>query len=363
MAKEEKKVLTPEQQIAAYLEANKGNHYNFYEKVSYKVPSGSLKFDIELGGGIRPGIVRMCGVTEGGKTSCSLAFARNFQKLENSMVIYIQAERTVSEEILLRSGVDQDPSKWFIYKSNVYESVVGLIRNLIKNNPTKKKYLFILDSMDALVPEGDIDKAPGEANKVSGGALLSADFLRKMSIVMSTLGHICVMISQVRTAVKINQYEKTDPKVTNASGGNALLHYPDWIFEFQERTRKDEKIWSGEAGKSDPIGHWCEIIFRKSVNEKSGKSVRYPIKYNRINGKSIWLEYEIADLMLAWGHITVKGSWYILDETLAAELAKENIPAFDKLQGLVALREHLEGNEKLVEYLYNKYSETLRANI
>ena len=69
---------SPIQQIEAYLEHNKGDHYNFEEERTYVVSSGSLLLDIEMGGGIKPGIVRASGVTEGGKTSCALSFARNF---------------------------------------------------------------------------------------------------------------------------------------------------------------------------------------------------------------------------------------------------------------------------------------------
>ena len=33
------------------------------------------------------------------------------------------------------------------------------MRELVKNNPEGKKYMFIVDSMDALVPKGDLAKA------------------------------------------------------------------------------------------------------------------------------------------------------------------------------------------------------------
>lgn len=75
------------------------------------------------------------------------------------------------------------------------------------------------------------------------------------------------MISQVRSSVQINPYAKSDPKVTNASGGNAILHYSDWILEFQPRYVKD-LITTQAAGKGDMLGHWCKIIFRKTSNEK-----------------------------------------------------------------------------------------------
>ena len=62
----------PLSQIQSYLEQNKGDHYNFEEERTYSVSSGSLLLDIEMGGGIKPGVVRATGVTEGGKTSCGL---------------------------------------------------------------------------------------------------------------------------------------------------------------------------------------------------------------------------------------------------------------------------------------------------
>ena len=51
------------------LQKNKNDHFNFEEKVSYTVSTGSLSMDIELLGGITPGIVRICGATEAGKTA------------------------------------------------------------------------------------------------------------------------------------------------------------------------------------------------------------------------------------------------------------------------------------------------------
>ena len=114
---------SPLGQIQTYLEQNKADHYNFEEERSYVVSSGSLLLDIEMGGGIGPGIIRASGITEGGKTSCALSFAKNFQKMDNAMVVYIKSEGRLSQEMLERSGVDTNEDKWFVYKSNVYESL------------------------------------------------------------------------------------------------------------------------------------------------------------------------------------------------------------------------------------------------
>ena len=50
----------------------KNTTITFEEEVTYKVSSGSMKVDFELGGGFGPGLHRFVGMNEGGKTSESL---------------------------------------------------------------------------------------------------------------------------------------------------------------------------------------------------------------------------------------------------------------------------------------------------
>ena len=321
-----------------------------------------MLLDIEMGGGIGPGIIRSSGITEGGKTSCALAFARNFQKMDNAMAVYVKSEGRLTQDMIDRAGIDEDKKKWFVYKSNTYESVINLMRELVKNNPENYKYMFIIDSMDSLVPKADLQKGPEDANKVAGGALLSSDFLRKMALGLTTRGHICYMISQVRSKVTINPYERTDPRVTNASGGNAMLHYSDWILEFQERHLKD--IISTEAnGKGDMLGHWCKVIFKKCPNEKTGSLIRYPIRYGGLNGKSIWVEYEVVDMMLQWDMATRKGAWITISDTLIEEVKSETGLDLEKQhQGLDNLKKYFEENKEIGKFLFSKFRDVLKKS-
>ena len=362
MAKKSNEGVSPLDQIESYLKQNKGDHYNYEEDRSYAVSSGSLLLDIEMGGGIGPGIIRASGVTEGGKTSCALSFARNFQKMDNAMVIYIKSEGRLSPDMVERSGVDTSPEKWFVFKSNVYETVINLMRELIKNNSTDTRYMFIIDSMDSLVPKNDLEKPPEEANKVAGGALLSSDFLRKMALGLTTRGHICFMISQIRRKVSINPYEKTDPRVTNASGGNALLHYSDWILEFQDRHLKDI-ISTQPNGKGEMLGHWCKVIFKKTPNEKTGSLVRYPIRYGRVDGKSIWVEYEVVDMLLAWEMATAKGAWITIADDLIEEVKeKTSLELKKQHQGMDNLRKYFEEEKEIGKYIFFKFRDTLKKS-
>jgi RecA/RadA recombinase len=359
---EKPKELSSEQQIDSFLKDNEEFHYNNVIQQDYAVSSGSLKMDIEMGGGLRPGIVRFSGVTEGGKTSCALSFARSFQKnIPNSKVVYIKAEGRLSEDIISRAGINTDKDKWFVFKCNIYETSVQLINELIHNNPTNRKYFFIIDSMDSLNLKEDMNRVFGTANKVAGAAYLTADFLKKMALPLSSLGHTCIMISQIRTAVSINPYEKKDPRVTNASGGNAMLHYSDWILEFQTRYRSD-LITSLPELKGEVLGHFCKIIFRKSPNEKTYKEISYPIKYGRTGGTSIWVEYEIADLMIMFEMVKVKTAWITVEPEILEELKKQKFEIPEKIQGLDNFRKLLETNENLTKYLYQKFEKVLKKN-
>ena len=64
MTKEAK--ISSEAQIKGFLQDkdNKKYHYNDYEELEYKIPSGSLNLDLALGGGLPAGVHRFTGVKE-----------------------------------------------------------------------------------------------------------------------------------------------------------------------------------------------------------------------------------------------------------------------------------------------------------
>lgn len=347
-----------------YLSENSDDHFNDIEEKNYIVSTGSLIFDIEVGGGIRPSILRMSGVSGGGKTSASLSILHNFlNEPAGRKGFYIKAEGRLSKEIKERSGVKfvYTPEDWvdgtcYVFKTNIYETAANLVHKLVSNNPEEVSYFFIIDSMDALIPKGDKDKTFEESGKVGAGATISSHFLRKMALPFSVGGHICVMISQVRSTVSINPYAKTDPKLTNASGGNAPLHYSDWIFEVQPRYNAD--IIADKDGKT--IGHWAKIIFRKSPNEKEGNLVKYPIKHKQIGGGSVWKEYELSDLLLSWEMIKKNRAWFQASEDLNSELLENTGFKFpENFQGENSIVSSLEENPRVTEYLFNKFKSLL----
>jgi RecA/RadA recombinase len=362
MAKEN--TLTGKSILSSHLKDNKDSHYNFEDEQVFQVSTGSLLLDSELGGALEvPAIVRFTGVSGGGKTSAALLIMNNFLKsVPNAKGFLVKAEGRLNTNVKNISGVNfvDDPENWnagtcFVLRSNIYENIATLILELIKNNPENTRYYFLIDSMDALISKNDLHKGFEDSAKVAAGAVLTSNFLRRIMLPLSTFGHICGLISQVRSNVQINPYVKGDPKLTNSSGGNALQHYADWIFEFQPRYKSDQII---EGDKI--IGHWSKILLRKTTNEKDGIEITYPIRHGRIGGKSVWTEYEIADMLIQWGFAKKSGAWITFDTDLIKNIKEDIKKDFpEKIQGMDQLRTFLENNSEICNYLFNKFKSIL----
>jgi len=365
-------VLTASEQLSSFLKTHKEDHYNYEETIEYKVSTGSLTLDIETGGGLGPGLHRFCGINEGGKTSEALEVGRHFLKMPNSRAVNFKCEGRLSPEMRERSGVDfvdtRDPESWkdgtcFIYESNIYESVFDMMKMLIQFNEEGKKYLFILDSVDGLQTKSDSEKALHDATKVAGGATISSVFMKKVATALTKRGHMAIFISQVRADIQLDPYSKAPIRQTSATGGNALLHFANWILEFEARYKKDYIL---EDDKKAPdrvsnkiLGQWSKVTVKKSPNEKTNVVITYPIKRGRTGGTSIWKELEIVDLLIQYEFVTKAGAWIKVSPDIVEELASNKIDIPEKFQGKNGLFNFLEDNQAVTNYFYNKFKEVL----
>jgi RecA/RadA recombinase len=359
--------------LGSFLKDKKEDHYNFFKEINYKVSTGSLLLDVETGGGLCPGLHRFMGVSEGGKTSEALEVMGNFlEDIENSRGVLFKAEGRLPVEMRDRCGVPLvfSSEEWtdgtcFVYESNIFDSVFDLMRTLIMNNPDEKRFCFIIDCIDALVTKEDRDRPIGEAQKVAGGALLSSVFMKKVALAMSKFGHMCIVISQRRAEIKLDMYAKSDRQIgLSATGGNALVHNANFILEFEDRHGKDlileKPNEKPDRVKNKIIGHFAKVVIKKSVNEKSCVKVAYPICYGR-QGGSVWKEYEVMDLMEAWGMFEKSGAWIniTLPKGMDEELAKKDISYEKKHQGADKFRKYLEENSAFTSFLFESFSKTL----
>ena len=361
----------PAAQMHQLLNQFKDDHYNFKEDVYYKVSTGSLILDIRTGGGIMPGLHRFCGINEGGKTSEALEIMKNaMSSVENAKGFYVKSEGRLDPEMQQRSGVKfvKNPDDWkvgtcFTLESNVYETVFKIMKTLVVDNEEDIKYFFIVDSVDSLIPKCDLEKDLDEATKVAGGALLASKIMQRISLDLCKGGHIMILVSQVRSNIQLDPYAKKDFKNTTATGGNALMHYANFIFEFEGRYKKDlflEKPNQQYDEKTNKIiGHEVKVSIKKSPNESSGTAVTYPVRYGRKGGTSIWKELEVKSLLLENGMMTKSGAWAEVDPSVIEEAKKIGIECPPKFHGEQAIFNFLEENPKFVEYWYNRFKEAL----
>ena len=359
----------------AFLKSNKDYHYNLQETAEpYLVSSGSMILDHVLGGGFGSGLHRFLGANEGGKTNEALHVMHNMLKtVENSKGLFVMAEGRLSKEIKDRAGIKfvHSAADWVIgtclvLECHIMDTMIDFLRGLVKNNTDKEKYCIVIDSMDGLITKEDLEKGSSDARKVAGGALMTSDFLKRISLGMSKFGHMCIMISQVRSTISTSMYAKQDPNnQTNSSGGNAILHYPDWILEFKKQNKSDkilEKPKEQIHADNKIYGHNAKVAILKSTNESTGRLVFYPIKHGRKNGRSIWVEREVVDMLLMWGYLDKSGAWIKVDDKVKSYLQDNNIEIKDSYQGINAVYELLESDEKITSLLVDFVKENILSN-
>lgn len=368
----EKELISSQNILDSFLKSNKSDHYNFEEEITYKVSSGSLQLDLQLDGGFGPGLHRFVGMNEGGKTSESLEIVKNFLRdIPNTKAFYIKAEGRLSPEMRERSGVkfvfsaeEWEVGTCFVFESNIYETVVDIMRELVAKNDEKIKYCFLLDSVDGLITRGDLDKSFEDSNKVAGGAVIAANFMKRLSIALAKRGHMAIFISQVRADIKLDPYTKAPIRQTSATGGNALLHFANYIIEFEPRYKgdlilQDPNNKTPDIQKNPIIGHFAKVTVKKSPNEKTNMTISYPIRYGRKNGTSIWIEKEIVDLLYAWEFIEKKGSWINLSEEFKEMLTENGFTLSDKIQGDYNLFKIIEEDKKLCQFLTSYFKSAI----
>lgn len=381
MAKEDKKeesLISPQEQASAFFKQKerKNQHFNFEKTHDYKVRCSSLKQTINMEGGLNPGAHRFMGVAESGKTSCALDFMYNFLKQKKKLRrgVYIKSEGRLSDNVIQRSGVKFvfTPEEWvdgttLVVESNIYEFVFDFLNDLVKNNETETEYFIIIDSMDMLIKEDDLDKPTSKSLQVAGGAVMTATFLKKSSLALAKKGHICIFISQYRETIRADaNAPAAAPRQGTASGGHAAEHGANWAFEFlkpRDWKKGGDAIRENDDEDGVKIGHICRMKVHKSPNETTGMEFSYPVKYKQTNASSVWVERELADILLGWAWIEVKGAGWI---TVSSERIKEikdatGIEVPEKIQGMSNLYKFLGENEKVSEYLFDTFTKVISS--
>lgn len=314
-----------------------------------RISSGSMLFDYASGGGIAPGCVYLTGSKESGKTSFSLECMRNmFSRYPKSRGVLFPTERPLTEELEKRSGLVfvRDPKDWqdgtcLVVETIVYEVVFTFIYKLIKanlENHGDTKFMFLIDSSNALARREDLEKGFEDAIKVAGGALMTSEFLKRIGLVLGTMGHHLFITGQDRAEIKASQYAPAGSRnrVGKSSGGNATPHYSLWCLDFQ-KAKPDDFFKNGK----EIIGREVSIKLEKTPNETTGQLVSFPVKFKQVGRGSVWSEKEIIDVFLGWEVFEPKGAWINISEDFLEFAASNGVQLEPKYNGKDKLFESL----------------------
>lgn len=323
------------------------------------ISTGSFILDEFLGGGFRSSMwVRFYAPPESGKTSISLCWGKKWQDFypEEGMVIYFNAEGRINRDLLERSEIDTSKAKFRIIDTNYSDAIWSIIEKLIYNNPTHKKYFFIVDSTDACVREQDSAgiKEIGDSEKIGGTATILSAAGKRLSLLFNRRGHFLFMCSQVRD--KISKSPMAVQGAKDASGGNAPKFYSSLTVEIKPswtKTNIYDSTVEGEETTKTPIGKMAELKFHKTFHEKSGQTVMYPVKYGIKGG--VWKAEEARMVAVSWGLIIVKASGrFNFNDDFYEEMKAVNIEMPQAYIGVKSLRDALENNPSAVDLIFNK---------
>lgn len=267
--------------------------------------TGSVTFDYVLGGGF-PGNQwnELIGEPSHGKTLIALkAVAANQQKDPEFTTVWVAAEQWVPDYAAM-CGVD--PSRVIVIETTImeeaYEAVIAFAES-------KSVDCIVIDSLPALVPSPEADKAMDEMT-VGRGALLTNKFFRKVGSAMKRS-----LIEQERPVlgIIINQWRMKigvmhgDPRTTPGGVGK------DYAFFTRCEVKRDEWIEIGPSGNKKRIGQRIRIRTLKNKTAPPHR-IAYVDVYFDHGGECFPGEYdfakEIAALCVVKEVLARKGAWY-----------------------------------------------------
>jgi len=317
------------------------------------ISTGSVRFDILINGGFRPGMSLFFGDEETGKTAQGLVWGKNWQDKygDKAWVFYFDAEGRGTKYKIEMSGIDQSRLTWI--RGNTGEDIFEQMDKVICRNKKGYRFFFLLDSMDAIITKADKEKTFHDAQKVAGGALLNSVMGKKLSNPIHGGGHHLYMCSQLRT--KNIGGMGAGRESASPSGGKSPKFYADI-------TGRLFKGWSDTFIKDGEsiIGNKTKIKLTKSYNETTNVEFDLPVKLRHKGG--IWREYEAFLMAQEWGWILKSGAWFKFTEMFEKFLQddKSGLSILNpkgeptNIQGETSVVKYLEEHPELVAYMEAK---------
>ena len=291
------------------------------------IPTGALALDIALGiGGVPKGrVIEIYGPESSGKTTLAQHIVAESQK-KGGIAAFIDAEHALDPEYARNLGVNVD--ELLISQPDTGEQALEITEELVRSGAID---VVVIDSVAALVPKAEIEKAMDE-QQMGLQARLMSKALRKLTGIVGKTNTTVIFINQLRQKIGIMF---GNPETT--TGGNALKYYASVRLDIR-------RIDSVKNKDGEDIGNRVKV---KVVKNKVAPPFRIA-EFDIIYGKGICAIGNILDVAVNMDIVKKAGAWFSYnDEKLG--------------QGRDKSKEFLEANPDILAEIETKVREKLAA--
>ena len=292
------------------------------------IPTGALALDIALGvGGVPRGrIIEIYGPESSGKTTLAQHIVAEAQK-RGGIAAFIDAEHALDPEYAKNLGVNVD--ELLISQPDTGEQALEIAEELVRSGAID---VIVIDSVAALVPKAEIEKAMDE-QQMGLQARLMSKALRKLTAIVGKTNTTVIFINQLRQKIGVMY---GNPETT--TGGNALKYYAS--------VRLDIRRYDSVKNKDgEEIVNRVRVKVAKNKVEPPFRTAEFDIVY----GKGIGALGNILDGAVNMDIVKKAGAWFSYnDEKLG--------------QGRDKSKEFLAENPDILKEIEQKVREKLKAD-
>lgn len=259
------------------------------------ISTGSHTLDDAIGpwGNPKGRIIQYAGKESSGKTFMSLMAIKYWQSLApHNWAYFIDAECGFNIEWARTLGVDTDPKRFRLLRSNNGAEIFGKLCGVPHKEPGKPKTklglldmvkeaggaeksglgIIVLDSIAAIAPPLEVASYSGKSNMALMARFLPPE-LRKIVPLLSETGVMFIAINQVRT-----DPGKMYGDPTSTPGGAAWKHFCSVMVHFLMSESKDSKIFDAQG---EQIGHTLKARIDKNRVGPPKRICEFDIEYVR----------------------------------------------------------------------------------